>query len=311
MSSKKLYVFGVKNHHNGGYYVPCGTNYMLPIDGRLSKANQVAAAKEKATAAKWTTENVVGFVICTIADRPDRFDLTEQDFVSLTLSETPAEPEPTTFQIELPFMGFYESYHNEYPTEQMERELQDKGEALTDEQDTWLWDTFHDEFDYRTFRQGVANLYAHWLIHSVAPNAPIQQVDIIYPKEYNFTTDKIVVTLAEPLSELNLDYFTVNGLMYETLATIKQRYTSRSGFISFVEPTPPTPESVFVEPAYLDIAFEIYAYHKLEMDYENGNSQYLLGDLDSEFMDYMHEQYHYNDLFWQCLPSDISSFLNA
>lgn len=83
MSSKKLYMFGVKNHHNGGYYVPCGTNYMLPIDGRLSKANQVAAAKEK-VAAKWTTDNVVGFVICTIADCPNGFDLTEQDFVSIT-----------------------------------------------------------------------------------------------------------------------------------------------------------------------------------------------------------------------------------
>lgn len=87
MNSKKLYMFGVQNHRNGGYYVPCGMNYMLPIDGRLSKANQVTAAKEKATATKWTTENVTGFVICTIADRPDGFDLTEQDFISLT---TPA-----------------------------------------------------------------------------------------------------------------------------------------------------------------------------------------------------------------------------
>ena len=84
MSNKKLYMFGVKNHHNGGYYVLCGTNYMLPIDGRLSKANQVDVAKDKAAAAKWTDDNVVGCVICTIADRPDGFDLTEQDFVSIT-----------------------------------------------------------------------------------------------------------------------------------------------------------------------------------------------------------------------------------
>lgn len=86
MNSKKLYMFGVTNHPNGGYYVPCGTNHMLPIDGRLNKANQIAAAKEKVIAAKWDTdiENVVGFVICTIDDRPYRFDLTEQDFISIT-----------------------------------------------------------------------------------------------------------------------------------------------------------------------------------------------------------------------------------
>lgn len=241
------------------------------------------------------------------------------DLMSVTMSETVQTTDDTptkTVQIELPFMGLYGSFHTGQPSEIMERALSDNAETLTYEQNDDFWRIFHTEFDYKKYHQKLANLYAHWLIHSLY-DVTIADVELHCPREYNFTTDTITVTVNATLEQLDLtlDYFKCNPidnddtLLVETLAYIKEKYTSRDGFVSFVEPTPPTLESVFIEPAYLDCAFEIYTYHKFDMEY--WNYRYLLNELDEKFIEYMHEQGHYDDLFWECLPKDLADYLQT
>ena len=235
-----------------------------------------------------------------------------------TTATAPSETAEATTQVQIPFMGFYESYHTEQPYEIMERELSDKVETITGEQSDDLWNIFHSGFDYKKYRQKTASLYAHWLIHSLY-DITINNVELHCPRAYNFTTDTITVTVNATLEQLDLtlDYFRHNPIGYDdtllfgTLARIKDKYASIDGFVSFIEPTPPTLESVFIEPAYLDCAFELYTYHKFDMEYWKGNYRYLLNELDIQFIDYMQEQGHYDDLFWDCLPKDLADYLSG
>ena len=231
------------------------------------------------------------------------------DIYALCLAEFGSETAEATTQVQLPFIGFYESYHTAQPHEIMEAEIGNYGELITDDQSDNILDIFHNEFAYNGYRQKVAELYAHWLVHQLDPNAAVTAIELHSPKEYNFTTDTITVTLARPIPNLTLDYFTENGLMCETLAVIKERYISRAGFISFVNPTPP-PYSVFIEPAYLDCAFEVLVYHTLEMDYTNTSYSHLSADLDTAFMDYMVEGNWYDALVWEFMPKDLVQFFD-
>ena len=230
------------------------------------------------------------------------------DLMTVKVATAPSETAEATTQVQLPFIGFYESYHTAQPHEIMEAEIGNYGELITDEQSDNILDIFHSEFAYNVYHQKIAELYAHWLIHRLDPNAVFTAIELHSPKEYNFTTDTITVTLAVPIPNLTLDYFTENGLMYETLAVIKERYTSRDGFISFVNPTPPTPYSVFIEPAYLDCALEVLVYHTLEMDYTNTSYSHLEADLDTAFTDYMVEGNRYDELVWEFMPEDLVQF---
>lgn len=224
-----------------------------------------------------------------------------------SLSETADTPQ---MQLGLPFAGFYQTIHCDQPDDFMEAEMGNYGELITDEQSDDLWDIFHSEFDYNGYRQKVAEWYAHWLVHKLDPNAVFTNIELHSHKEYNFTTDTITVTLARHMPNLTLDYFTENGLMCEALAVIKERYTSRDGFISFVNPIPPTPNSVFTEPAYIDCAFEVLVYHTLEMDYTNTTYRRLRADLDTAFMDYMFEHGWYDELTWEFMPKDLVQFFD-
>lgn len=232
-----------------------------------------------------------------------------------TLNEATVAKDTDNAQYELPFVGFYQSIHAEKAYDEMEYALQEKSETITDEQHDDFWRIFHSEFNYKRYFQSLASLYAHFIIHRLdrQANPIIKEVQLDQPTSYNFTSDTITVTLAEPLPEMNLDYFTVNGLMYDTLALIKRKYTSRDGYISPYEPTPPTPQSVFTEPAYLDCAFEIYIYHKLELDYNDDSPPYhhTKGKLDVDFTDYLHDSGWYCDLFWDCLPKDLADYLSS
>ena len=116
------------------------------------------------------------------------------DLMTVKVATMPNETAEATTQVQLPFMGFYESYHTEQPYEIMERELSDKAETITDEQYDDFWRIFHTEFDYKKYRQKTASLYAHWLIHSLY-NVTINNVELHCPRAYNFTTDTITVTV--------------------------------------------------------------------------------------------------------------------
>ena len=89
---------------------------------------------------------------------------------------------PVTTQIRLPFAGVY----TDQPYQIMWRALSDKAETITDEQHDNLWCVFHTEFDHKKYRQKVAELYAHWLMHSlygvsandVELHCPLEQLDL-------------------------------------------------------------------------------------------------------------------------------------
>lgn len=157
-------------------------------------------------------------------------------------------------QLALPFDGFYESHID----------------MAIDAEAEYLLDTNPDAaiaVDY----DGIASDYTAWLFCEVygctrtVGDMMAAIITLKRPREYNFRTDEILlpaVYVQRHLPNLNLEYFREHGLLQPTFALIEEWYTSRDGYISFVNPQP-TPEAVFTYGAYLEAALRVYTAHLL------------------------------------------------
>lgn len=114
-------------------------------------------------------------------------------------------------KLEIPFMGFYQSVLEAHLDDELEQE--------------WL------EVDWQATRQRIAEKYAQTWLHKVGLTG--QFVEMLSPREYNFETDRIVVTVEHGarLRELT----SVAGSR-DFAAWVTENYSTRSGFISFVDP---------------------------------------------------------------------------
>ncbi len=125
------------------------------------------------------------------------------------------------------FTGFYNTVF-EYANEE------DDIQSYNEENGTDLsYDDF--EWDYRGYEKRVATAFVNKLESELKHLLPlkIDFEEIISPKEYNFVTDSLNVSL-----ELNLDELLalIKERSEEAAEYFKEKYTSRSGFISFHSP---------------------------------------------------------------------------
>lgn len=237
-----------------------------------------------------------------------------------TPDEVAAEPEPTTHQLEMPFTGFYESYHTNKPSEIIEQDIANADEndiTLDDKTIDRIWDNFwgyerlnHDGFNWRKYYEQVANRYAYFVLCTVIDGtyqdlAPIlQSVVLDSPREYNFTTDKIYAVMTQRPQNLTLEYFQANDLIDPLVWFIKERHSSRSGYISFVNPKP-TLDEVFATAdnnPYIDCAMYVLTCHAFGLDPYDGY-MFNADEIDSQFIDYMYEQGYYDDFTYDNTPS--------
>ena len=115
---------------------------------------------------------------------------------------------------EIPFMGFYETLLSAQLDDELEREELDV-----------------DAVDWQATRQRIAEKYAQTWLHKVGLTG--QFVEMLSPREYNFETDRIVVTVEHGA---RLRELAGTAGSRDFAAWVTENYSTRSGFVSFVDP---------------------------------------------------------------------------
>jgi hypothetical protein len=127
------------------------------------------------------------------------------------------------FSAVLPFSGFYGSRHSsaiDYTEEEMF--TFDDGEIHTS-----LHELFYDNMDYGDVYEAYSKEYVEQISHLT--NIKFVFEELVSPKEYNFTTDRIFVTIDR--KSLAKIIRLVKGERLNNKA--REMFTSRSGFISY------------------------------------------------------------------------------
>lgn len=139
-----------------------------------------------------------------------------------------------TFNFSLPFFeGFYESIYENSDTEYyaIREEIEYYDEEMNEKHEP---EDF--EFDYIQRRQDIIEAFCN-AFYEITPSwvTEVKFESLDSPKYYNFSTDRIFadVTFDDDWREQLLDFIKEN---YEELKKrIKEDWSSRSGFISFME----------------------------------------------------------------------------
>lgn len=132
----------------------------------------------------------------------------------------------------IPFTGFYESTHSYHVNEHLEQYFQDfegSGELLEGAEDV-MWNAIDYSKGYDIYAREYASNFIAFINEEYGLNLKTAVFDNMErPKEYNFTTDRLFIKLSlEDTQQL------FNAVDKDDLkATIKARFTSYDGFISF------------------------------------------------------------------------------
>jgi hypothetical protein len=123
----------------------------------------------------------------------------------------------------VPFTGFYESEHDWRINDALERMVDDDAGAVNDRLLEIAWD----HVNWRKVHADYAKLYAAFFSDHIGVRLTFD--DLQSPREYNFSTDRIFAYINSDDAEKLLA-----DCDREQLAElVEQRFTSRSGFISF------------------------------------------------------------------------------
>ena len=135
--------------------------------------------------------------------------------------------------IQIPFSGFYESWYSDELNSVEEREVEYFCEENDDIDKDWLANEMWRFQDIRKAEVAICPAYVDAFNDHMFETFDLQLgltfSDMSSPKEYNFTTDRIFAHISE---EKALELYQSVGM--QLLAkTIKERFTSCDGFISF------------------------------------------------------------------------------
>lgn len=131
-------------------------------------------------------------------------------------------------EVEIPFMGFYESIHDENVTEAVCEAFSgcDDEDGLPEDAFDLLWQEA--EIPWRDLHNEYAKAFVEAL--SAEINVPLEYVTMQSPKEYNFSTNRIFANMPiERWKDIRTEVEDYNNWS----EVIRERFTNRSGFISF------------------------------------------------------------------------------
>ncbi|MEO5344457.1 MAG: hypothetical protein H7842_14210 [Gammaproteobacteria bacterium SHHR-1] len=127
----------------------------------------------------------------------------------------------------IPFSGFYGTYHSY----ELDTEAEQLIEWEREENDTEI-EWFALEYDHIPYAQAYAQAFNNWLTDATGFDCGLTFESLQSPKEYNFTTDKIYCHIS-PENALRLFRWVRDNCLDQLNKTIKDRFTSYDGFISF------------------------------------------------------------------------------
>lgn len=122
--------------------------------------------------------------------------------------------EPDRQRFEIPFMGFYETVLDMH----LEDELNREGLEV-------------DAVDWAATRLRIARTYAETWLHKMGLTGEF--VEMLSPREYNFETDRLVVTVEH---DARLRELAGIAGSRDFATWVAENYSTRSGFVSFVDP---------------------------------------------------------------------------
>ena len=150
----------------------------------------------------------------------------------------------TTFETLLPFSGFYQSAFSD----EIDQVIEYDTDRLDDDTSSKVWDLYIDGMNYRKAYNDIAKDYATWLVNKLhdelkrdgfnVGEIPKDFVsELQSPKEYNFSSDNLWVDLPPNTLPSPADFDNMHpeyGMLAKLDDEIRQAYTSRDGFTSFV-----------------------------------------------------------------------------
>lgn len=136
-----------------------------------------------------------------------------------------------TFEIRIPFAGFYYSIHDDEIGREVEQLPEDWSEYFDCDMPQKLWDMFFDAADYGSARLEYAREYVESFCDEYLDGEG-KFSGMESPREYNFETDRVFAKVTRSaLARIAI------GTDRDTLTRIaEKRHTSRSGFVSFYSP---------------------------------------------------------------------------
>ena len=144
------------------------------------------------------------------------------------------DPKPTNIARVLDFPGFYESCLTMALDDAERMEVENIAENHPEPADeSAIYDAFYQHSNYSKGFDAIARASVDWLNHVLEGTGIELAFDSMEsPREYNFTTDALFVTINDPV-KLYADTNTAS-----LNAVIKERFTSGPGFHSFYSNDP-------------------------------------------------------------------------
>lgn len=143
----------------------------------------------------------------------------------------------------IPFSGFYEtcwsqaiddeeSHYAEYYANEMQEEIADYLRLSESEVSEILFRVTDYKIAYSRFAKAYADAYNKWISEALGWNLGLEFESLDSPREYNFCTDRIFCYI--PLESVKrLFAISAKEDHNQLKEVIRERFTSRDGFISF------------------------------------------------------------------------------
>ena len=138
----------------------------------------------------------------------------------------------------IPFDGFYESFISDDIDYQIGQQIEWDSDIydLNEDEQQILWDNYLD-INRSYFYNQIAEDYTNFYIDALNERLKGFTLKATYkfftsPREYNFSTDKIFIEIEENHA-IDFIKYIIKNYKKELEEKIKQRFTSRDGFISY------------------------------------------------------------------------------
>lgn len=173
-------------------------------------------------------------------------------------------------QFAIPFLGLVNTIHEDNLNRWYEYDI----EEMTQEEAS----EYHDKINWKATSQEYARCYCN-AFESILntdyslPNASVQFVELVQPREYNFETDRIFAILDETTIQTALQnasnnlFKNHNGLSFESF--LDEEMKPRSGFIPFFSNSIDDWFERDLEPAQVSLILEwLFDESQIEFDYQ-------------------------------------------
>lgn len=136
---------------------------------------------------------------------------------------------PKHVSVKIPFSGFYESSHDAEIDRAIESYFNREGDDKNHVPDDFYYSFNHHGDIRRAYARLYAASFADWFEGETGIALPLEFEEMQSPREYNFTTDRLFVSVPLKTMRAIRRYVPDNVLAHH----IADNHTSRSGFISF------------------------------------------------------------------------------